>query len=809
MNRNTVLLSVLLSTAFPLAAHAQDVAPQPAVPQASEQASDIDNDPGAIVVTARRREERAQDVPIALSVLSGVSLAQQATFSLAQISQLAPTLQFTSSNPRNTSLNIRGLGVSYGLANDGLEQGVGFYVDGVYNSRPAAASFDLLDVERVEILRGPQGTLFGKNTTAGAINITTQAPSFTPEGQFEGSVGTHSFGQIKASVSGPLIGDSVAGRLSVGYTTRDGFVKSTSTGRNTNDLDNFIVRGQLLWNATPTLNFRLSGDFNLQNPDCCTQVFVRVGQTLKPASRQYAAMAAVLGYTPPSLNYRDRLADVDGKLNARSELGGVSLTGNLDLGAATLTSITAWRYWDWKPANDRDYTSLDIVPQSANPVQQNQYSQEIRLSSNGKNTIDYTVGVYAYYQKLKGQNVTEWGADGAFWLIGPTTSRTANGVTTTVNVPRNLIDGYITTSDATSTVQSYAGFAQATWNITPTLHFTPGLRYTYEKKDADYSAVVSGGLNTADPALGYTSAQMAALDAAKLSIFRPQAYSVAFNASALTGDANISWQPTQDVLVYASYARGFKSGGINLAGLPFNAQNNPALSRAVVSPEKNQTYEAGLKTQWFRHLLTANFAIFRTDVRDFQANVVDTGPGALRGYIANVEKVRSQGAEFDLSIAPISGFSGYFRGAYTDAKYISFTNAPCPLELIANTTASCDLSGQQLPGSSKWALSAGTEYRRPVRNGSAYIGVDANYRSSFYADSSDSKYLRIDAYTLFNARIGYVSDKGWEVFALVRNVFDKNYLQLLTPQTGNSGLVSGLPGDPRTFQVTARYRFGS
>ncbi|WP_293881186.1 TonB-dependent receptor [Sphingomonas sp.] len=807
MKKNAIYLSILLSTASPIVAHSQVAAPDPTSPQSAETA--IDSDPGAIVVTARRREERAQDVPIALSVLSGVSLAQQATFSLAQITQLAPTLQFTSSNPRNTSLNIRGLGVSYGLANDGLEQGVGFYVDGVYNSRPAAAAFDLLDVERVEILRGPQGTLFGKNTTAGAINISTLTPSFTPEGQFEGSGGTHRFGQLKASISGPLVGDRVAGRLSVGYTTRDGFVRSTATGRNVNDLDNFVARGQLLWNATPTLNFRLSGDINIQNPDCCTQVFVRAGLTGKTPDKQYAALAAHYNYAPPSLNYRDRLSDVDGRLNARSELGGLSLTGSLDLGAATLTSITAWRYWNWQPANDRDYTSLDIIRQSANPVQQNQYSQELRLSSNGKNTIDYTVGFYAYYQKLRGQNVTEWGAQGAYWLIGPKTTRTSGGVTTTVDVPENLIDGYITTSKAVSTIQSYAGFAQATWNITPRLHFTPGLRYTYEKKDADYAAVVNGGLDPATVTPAYMQPQIDALNAAKLSIFRPQAYSVAFNASALTGDANFSWQPVPDVLIYAGYARGFKSGGINLAGLPFNASNNPALNRAVVNPERNQTYEAGLKTQWFHHLLTANFAIFRTDVKDFQANVVDNGPGALRGYLANVERVRSQGAEFDLSIAPISGFSGYVRGAYTDAKYVSFKNAPCPLEQITNTTVVCDLSGQQLPGSSKWGLSAGTEYRRSVSNGSAYVGVDANYRSSFYADSSDSKYLRIDAYTLFNARIGFASENGWEVFALVRNVFDKNYLQLLTPQSGNSGLISGLPGDPRTFQVTARYRFGS
>jgi iron complex outermembrane recepter protein len=748
-------------------------------------------EPDAIVVTARRRQEVAQDVPIALSVLSGVSLDQQATFSIAQITQLAPTLQFTSSNPRNTSLNIRGLGVSYGLANDGLEQGVGFYVDGVYNARPAAAAFDLLDVERVEILRGPQGTLFGKNTTAGAINITTKAPSFKPEGQFEGSLGDHRFVQVKASVSDAIVPDVVAGRFSVGYTSRDGFIRSIKTGRNVNDLDNFVVRGQLLWKESDTLNIRLSGDYNLQNPDCCTQVFYGYGPTLRSANRQFPALAAALGYAPPATDPYARIADADAPLKARSALGGLSLTADLDLGQAALTSITAWRWWDWQPANDRDYTSLDILRQSANPVQQNQYSQELRLSSTGKRTIDYTVGLYAYYQKLRGQNVTEWGKDAAFWLLG---TATTNGTA----IPSNLLDGYITTSQAVSTIESYAAFGQASWNVTDTFSITPGLRYTYEKKDAHYAAVVSGGLATTN----------AALVGAKLSIFRPQAYAVAFDAGALTGDITVSWKPARDVLVYASYSRGFKSGGINLAGLPFNASNNPALDRAVVNPERSETYEAGLKTQWFDRRLTANLAIFRTDVKDFQANVVDTGPGALRGYLANIEKVRSQGFEFDLSVVPIGGVSGYLRGAYTDAKYVSFTNAPCPLELIGNSTAQCDLSGKPLPGSSKWSLSAGAEYRHDVGTGEVYAGIDASYRSSYFADASVSKYLRIDGYTLVNARIGFASAKGWEVFGLVRNLFDTKYATLLTPQSGNSGLISGVPGDPRTVQITARYRFG-
>jgi iron complex outermembrane receptor protein len=774
---------------FLISAHAAQAQPQTAPEPASTQtAADVQTAARGleeVIVTARRREERAQDVPIAISAFAGTVLERQGTFTVQQVAAQAPSLQFNSSNPRNTSLNIRGLGVSFGLANDGLEQGVGFYVDQVFNSRPAAATFDLLDIERVEVLRGPQGTLFGKNTTAGAINITTRAPSFTPEGTIEGSVGDYGFFQGKAGISGPLT-SNLAGRLSIGRTVRDGLIRNVLSNRRVNDLDNLSIRGQLLYTPSDALRVRLIADIGRQDPDCCTQVFVRVGQTLRPAAQQYPALAAALNYAPPSLDPYDRLADVDAPIRAKQELGGVTLIGDYETGFGTFTSVSAWRWWDWQPANDRDYTKLDILRQSANPVQQDQYSQELRLASPGGERIDYTIGAYAFYQKLNGQNVTEWGRDASLWLLGAA-------------VPRNLIDGYITTSDAVSTIESYAGFAQATWNVTDAFKITPGLRYTYEKKKADYESVVSGGLATTDPTL----------IARKLSIFRPQAYQANFTDSALSGQLNISYDLADDALVYASYARGFKSGGINLAGLPFNANNNPALNRAVIDPERAQTYEIGVKTAWFERRLTANFALFRNDVKNFQANVVDTGPGALRGYLANIEKVRTQGVEADLVLAPIGGFSAYARLAYTDGEYVSFANAPCPLERIAATTASCDLSGAELPGTSKWAASLGGEYRRDTRyDGAAYIAADVSYRSAYFADASDSIYARIKGYAVVNARIGFESENGWEVFVFARNLLDKNYLQFVTVQSGNSGFLSGLPGDQRTYGVTARYKFG-
>ena len=773
-------------------------------------------DPGAIVVTARRRTERAQDVPIALSVLSGVSLAQQGTFSIQQVTQLAPTLQFSSSNPRNTSLNIRGLGVSIGLTNDGLEQGVGFYVDGVYTSRPAAAAFDLLDVERIEVLRGPQGTLFGKNTTAGALNITTREPSFTPEGQAEASLGDRRFVQVKASVSAPLIDDRLAIRLAGGYTSRDGFVRSTATGHHVNDLDNRALRGQLLWKPTPTLSLRLVGDYNLQNPDCCTQVFVRAGTTLRAPSRQFAALAQAArpGYRLPSTNPYDRLADIDGAIQARSEIGGAALIGTLDLGRAALTSITSWRYWSWQPANDRDYTGLDVLRQSANYNRQDAWSQELRLSSSGKRTIDYTVGLYAYDQLLKGQNITQYGAE-ATRFQAVSASKKVAGASVAVPVPANLLDGYASTSAGRSIIRSYAAFGQATWNLTPTLRLTPGLRYTYEQKRAVYAQQVGGGVPVTQ--LASDPADQAALAAARFGVAAAQAYPANFDARALTGDINLSRAPARDILIYAGYSRGYKSGGLNLAGVPNISVNTvtgvgtPLTAVAVIAPEANDSFELGLKTQLFDRLVTANFAAFRSDVTNFQANVVDTSgsDNLIRPFLANVPKVRSQGVEFDLSINPVGGLSGYLRGAYTDATYRSFPNAPCPLELIGGAQPNCNLSGQRLPGVSEFALSTGAEYRHRVGGGDAYAGVDVSARSSFNGDATDSAYTNVAGYALVNARVGFAASKGWEVFALVRNVLNKDYLLLVTPQAGSTGFVSGLPGDPRTIQVTARYRFGN
>ncbi len=284
-----------------------------------------------ITVTARRRAEDAQRIPGSLSVVGGALLDRSYTVNTQQLSQLVPTLNYSSANPRNTAFTIRGLGssvVAVSQANDGLEPGVGFYVDQVYHARPATAAFDFSDISQVEVLRGPQGTLFGKNSTAGAINITTRAPTFKPEASEEISVGSFNFVQVRAAASGP-ISDTLAFRVSGVSTRRDGVIDNVRTGRDQNQIGNQAVRGQLLFKPSEMFQIKLSADFTNFQSNCCTQVYYRVAtrDVARTATRQFAGptgLAAQFNYTPPSTNPYDRVTDIDAHLGVDTNEGGVA-----------------------------------------------------------------------------------------------------------------------------------------------------------------------------------------------------------------------------------------------------------------------------------------------------------------------------------------------------------------------------------------------------------------------------------------------------------------------------------------------------
>ena len=746
-----------------------------------------------IVVTARLRQEDAQSVPISLSVVTAGTLDKTETHNISQLATLVPSLNYVSPNPRNTAFTIRGLGSSVlavAQSNDGLEPGVGFYVDQVYHGRPATAAFDFVDLDRVEVLRGPQGTLFGKNTTAGAINIATKAPTFNREIDAEVSAGNIGYYQAKSSLSGPLIDNLVAGRLSALATRRDGVIQNVITGREENNVNNSAFRAQLLITPTGATRVRLTADYSSFYSTCCTQVYFAVGTTLKPAARQYPALAAGQNYTPPSLNPYDRLTDIDAALKVATNEGGVAAIADWNLGGTTLTSVSAWRFWNWDAANDRDYTRLSIQTLQHIPSRQDQYSQELRIASNGTNEVDYVAGLYWFAQTLTGEPITQYGPVAAYWLLGRPPA-----------IPGNLLDGYTTDGHTRFHSDSYAAFGEATWHATDKLGVTAGLRYTDEQKQGRFDSNVSGGLATTNPALINS----------KLSILRPQSYHASVADGSPSGRINVNYNWNDAVMTYASYARGSKSGGINMSGLPLTPANQPALATAVIKPEQNSTAELGIKTRLFDQRLFVNADVYETTVKDFQTNVVDTGPGALRGYLANIDKVRVEGFELDAAFVVSEHFTGHLSSTWSEGKYVSYKNGPCPLELIGSATTVCDLSGKPFSALPRWVESIGGEFTHRLSLASmeaqGFLQAELSARSKTYGEPSDSKYTIIDGYTVVNASLGFRQRGPWEVFLRARNLLDKNYMQNLTAQAGNSSLILGTPSDPRTYELTVRAKF--
>ncbi|NML04856.1 TonB-dependent receptor [Sphingomonas sp. G-3-2-10] len=762
-----------------------------------------------IIVTARRRAEQVQDVPIPISVVGVKELDSTGSFNVQRLQQIQPTLQFYSSNPRNSSVNIRGLGAPLGLTNDGIDQGVGVYIDQIYFSRVAVATLDFLDIQQVETLRGPQGTLYGKNTVAGAINITSKAPSFTFEGRAEVTVGNLEFKQAKASVSGPLA-DNVAVRLGASTTSRQGTIYNVASGTYINGQDNIGIRGSVLWKVSDVLKLTLSGDYNRQNPNCCAQIYVRYGPTQRAAARQYPALTAAFGYSVPSTNPFDRLTDVDAELNALNVLGGASLRAELELGNGVLTSVSAWRFWDWGPKNDRDFTGLPITTLSQNPTEQTQFTQEFRYAGEGKG-FDYVVGAFAFYQDIHTTGTQRQGPAASRWLINPSNAL-ANDPT--------VLDGLTANNDIRLKNFSGAVFAKVNWEVTDQFTLSPGIRVNYDDKVGSYVSIVRDGQGNLVPATGGTARQIEQRTAVTPQAFRDES----FKEWNLTYDFTASFKPTRDVLIYATYAHTFKSGGLNLNGVPVVA-GVAQTQFAQVKPEKVDHFEIGAKTQFWDRRATLNITGYWTSIKDYQALVNDGQNSTLRGYLANAGQVRVRGIEADFSVRPSDRFSFYVNGAYTDHEYVDFKNAPCPPELSGggsgavigapgtpntNSPTACDISGQWLPGISNWAFSFGGEYNVPANllgeDGEIYIGGDGNYRSKFSSNASRSIYTDIEGYALANFRLGFRTEK-FNIFGWVRNAFDQEYFDLLATTPGNTGLIAGNPGDPRTYGATVSLNF--
>lgn len=746
-----------------------------------------------LVVTARRRTERAQDVPIALTALAGETIERTGVYNLVQIADLAPTLVIRNNNARNTFANIRGLG-SNSDQNDGLEIGVGFYIDDVYYGRIGASQFDLIDLDRVEVLRGPQGTLFGKNTTAGAISITTRQPEFETGFRGEVSLGEYGYHQVRGSLTGPLLGDTVAYRLTISDTHKDGLLTNLYNGRKINDFDNFSARGQLLIKPADAVSIRLIGDYSKQTAysraNSIAGVFTKYdnGYTV---SNTFLDRASRAGYTVP-FDINDpfaRLVDVNADVRANMEGYGLSGRVDWDLGSAALTSITAYRWWDWYPLNDQDNTSLTVNVRGGTTNWQRQFSQELRLASTGERRLDYVVGLYYFWQVINGLGQYQLGQDYAVWNNHKVDRTLANYAYT----------GFQSDSIIEPRTKSYAAFGQLTWKATDALSLTAGLRFTHEDKTGlfDQRTVAGNDLSL------LSSADRIAAQKLRDDLYPEVRYRTGASNDALTGQVTLSYKVAPDVLTYATYSRGSKSGGLSLGTLP--AGISP-----VVKPETIDSWEAGFKSQFLDRKVTLNGAAYWTEVKNYQTAIseqIGTTTSFIR-YISNIPGVRSRGFELDLAVAPSPWVRWTAALAYTDAVYKNYTNAQAAPDK-RNISQIQDLSGVQLANAPKFVWNTAVDLTRPVNlwgDSELYARVDYTHRSSNDTSGSNSRLTRINGYGLANARIGVRLDDGaFDLSVWATNLFNKNYFTSLS--AANNGLITASLGDPQTFGATLRARF--
>lgn len=745
-----------------------------------------------IRITSRRRDESAQEVPIPVTVVSGELVADTGGFNVNRIKELIPSVQLYSSNPRNTAISIRGQGTTFGLTNDGIDPGVGYYIDGVFFARPAITTLDFVDVERIEVLRGPQGTLYGKNTTAGAFNVTTAKPQFENAAQVEVSTGNYDYRQLKGTFTGGLT-DTLAGRVSLTSTEREGTLENVRTGQDVNNLENWAVRSQLLWTPGDRTEARLIAELTRQDPVGYAQVFAGSVQNRRSQYRQFETIIADLGYEPPSRNPFDRLIDHNSDWRSGNDIGGVSLNIDHQVWGGTLTSTTAFYFWDWRPSNDRDFLGLNALALSQAPSEHEQWTQEFRWAGDLSDSVSGVIGLFAIQQELNSSpyHREELGPD-QWRFVSPNAASEAQWRTP------GLLDGFGTDSSPGLKTTSAALFGQLDWQLNERFNLLTGLRVNYDEKDVNFQRTRSGGIPLSNPALL----------ALRNSQYSNQSFTATIDDDNVTGTLTLNYALTDRVNAYGTLSTGFKPVGLNLGGLPTDA-GRIMTELAVIKPEYVQHYELGVKTAPFTGA-TLNFVLYQTDIEDYQAQVQTADINVNRGYLANAEEVQVKGFEIDgrLVLGNVTVQGAY---AWTDGRYVSFTNAPLPLEEVGAPVAFKDVSGGLLPGISKHALSLGGEYSRAAslfgQAGEVFVGLDSYYRSEFSSSPSPSRFLNVDGYTLLNARAGFRASEHWTAFVWSRNLTDRNYFEQLLPGAGNAGHYAAVLGDPRTWGGTVRYDF--
>ena len=705
-----------------------------------------------------------------------------------------PSFSVYLTNPKQLNLGIRGIG-NNGFNTDGIDGSVGVFVDGVYTGRQGMVSTDFNDIADVELLRGPQGTLFGKNTTAGAVIINTLKPEFELHGGGEVSFGNFGLREVKASVTGPLIADKLAFRISAFDSSRDGTYKNLYNGDAQNARQGSGIRAQLLATPTDNLSIRLIGMHGEQDFNTMSPVILSVYNTAALQTRMKNA-----GYTLLTSDAKHRYVNIDGELNAQTKSNSASGEINWDVdGVGTFTSITAYQKWQCFTNNDNDYTQLDAITDYGSCNKEHQFSQELRWSTPADQPIEATLGGFLSRQRLQVDSRVEFGPQYYIWAANPSATAfpTTGGKTWAQGAYASKVDGFGIASQAVFHTDTEALFGNVTWHpdAARKLSIDVGLRQTWERRSEIYNgAVVSnpGNLNaaqiTAMSAAG-ANAQLGHVDAR-------------LRDSALSGEAGVNYKVSSDLFLYAKYARGNKSAGFNLLPVT-DAQAIAVGAEQTVKGETADNFEAGIKSTFFDNKVMFNITAFHTKVKNYQANqAIGVGNTALK-FLSNVGSLTSKGVEAELQTWLVPGLHTKGFVAFDKATYSSFHNSVCPAQ---STALTCDLTGRQVAWAPKWTADFTVDYTVPINDSTQVYGLfDVNWRSKQNTTITLDPSAEIGGYVLASARVGTLLDNGrLDVQLWAENLFDKAYYVNLLGYTKSTGIIQGYPGNPRTYGVTVR-----
>jgi iron complex outermembrane receptor protein len=781
-----------------------------------------------IIVTATKREQTLQDVPISVSVTGPKTLERAQIRDLLDLQSVVPSLKVTQLNAASqTNFIIRGFG--NGNGNDGIESSVGVFIDGVYRSRSAAALDDLPEVERIEVLRGPQSTLFGKNVSAGAISIVTKKPQFDFGGKAEVSLGNYNARQLKGTVTGPL-SDTLAVRLSGSVNKRDGYATNLTTGNDVNDRNRWSIRGDVLWEPTDKTSVRVIADYNKISEVCCAVTSIYNG----PAT-QFIGAPAPFGLGKP-VSDPTKIFDRDVVFNTdpTNRLTGKGISGqwDQDLTFAKLTAITAYREQTAASYQDVDFTGADLANKSdANDIKT--FTQELRLASSGEGPFSWLVGGFYQDEKLDTGRTINYGTDiraFANGLSGGAITQLETlqhivtpsiGVGTTYFQPGQGID-----DDYAMKQRSYSLFGQADYKITDKLTITGGLSYLNDRKRVVSNVVLRdpfSALNLKNvPQLAFLGVPVNAFNAlgglqfyyGNTDNHAPINFPNATESGELKGDkVTYAVRAAYDfgwVNAYVSYSTGWKAGAYNLS-----SDSRPPNANGVgrtAAPEDVSVYEAGLKATFHGGYL--NLAVFDQSIKGFQSNAY-TGIGYS---LVNAGEESVKGFEVDSAYKPTDWLALTASATYLDPKYDSFTGAAC----VNYDTARCplntstglrpnfrDLTGDRPAGIPKWSLSTSATISHELGKGyGGFARIEYDYVSKTQLSETTPPDIGTWGQNIVNASLGVTNDAhGLELTLWARNLTKDESLIATFPTVAQDGSYSGYPTPPRMYGATLRKTF--